>query len=53
MLIESVFDSSEGLTYILFATILAGETIDQIGTPTTHFFHGSVVFFSVVTEDGP
>ena len=43
MLIESVFESSEGLSYILFTTIFAGETIDQIGASTTDFLHAGVV----------
>ena len=53
MFIESVFDPTERLSYILFSTVLAGETIDHIGAPTADVFHAVVGFLGVVTGDFP
>ena len=50
MFIESIFDSTKGLTYILFSTVVAGETVDHIGTSTTDIFHTEVIFVCVVAD---
>ena len=51
MLIESVSETSERLTNILLAAILAGEAIDHIRTSTTDVLHAVVLFFCVVTDN--
>ena len=42
MFIESVFESSKCLSYILFSTVLAGEAIDHVGTSTADVSHAGV-----------
>ena len=40
MFTKSVFESPFSLAYILDATDLAGDAVDEIGTPTADVFHG-------------
>ena len=51
MLIESISDASEGLSHILFATILATNTMYEIRAPTTDVFHAVVLLLVVVTDN--
>ena len=51
MLRESVSESSEGLSNILFPAVLAGKAIDHIGASTTDFFHAGVAFLGMMTDN--
>ena len=51
MLIESVFDSSECLSHVLFVTFGTREAIDQVATTTTDVLHAGVVLFRLVADN--
>ena len=47
MFIESVFDSTKGLSYILFSTTLTGEAIDHVGASAADVFHAVVLLLCI------
>ena len=51
MFIESVSEFSQSLANVLFAAILASETVDHIRASTADVFHAGVLLLGVVTCD--